>query len=61
MASRRAILWARMVMISAREGQRGSGDCAFGQFKVADLVNEDQGFVVFDQEPEAGVEAALGG
>ena len=48
-------------MISAREGQRRRGDCAFDQFKVADLVDEDQGFVVFRQEPEAGFEAELEG
>ena len=50
-----------MVMISAREGQRRSGDCAFDQFKVANLVDEDQGFVMFGQEPEAEFEAALEG
>ena len=54
-----AMLWARVVMTSAREGQRRGGDSGFDQFEATDLVNENQDFVVFDQESESGGEAAL--
>jgi hypothetical protein len=40
-------------------GQRRGGDSAFDQFGAADLVIENQDFLVFDQESESGGEAAL--